>query len=176
MLDDSEDDDSPAIPQPADTWSGASPAGEVGSSGSSSSEEVLSSGLRSAVRQLGSSYRLVSAAAADIPLSGKPLNGRLTGQSNQASASKEEAQDFAQDAGSRGDVYELSDSEEASPQRTPLRELDSQTWEFQYPGKQEGALFQMGRAGKAPEPATPVWKGTARKDARVSSPHGLMYI
>ena len=80
----------------------------------SSSAEALSSGLRTAVRQLGSSYRLGSAAAPDIPIRAQSPHGpakrhevqRLAGMVGSQSCQSPE-----QHASSSEGVYELSDSE-----------------------------------------------------------------
>ena len=80
----------------------------------SSSAEALSSGLRSAVRQLGSSYRLGSAAAPDIPISTLSSCGPAKRREPQrlgvvgASQNSERPEEHAS---SKREVYELSDSE-----------------------------------------------------------------
>lgn len=51
---------------------------------------------------------------------------------------------------------------ETSPQRSPLTELEGQTWACAPAGNQGNASFQMGRIGEVADPATPVWKGNTR--------------
>ena len=87
---------------------------EDNSSPGGSSVEALSSGLRSAVRQLGSSYRMGSAAPPDIL---SRTQSRRRGANRQdaggAAISREDGRRSSaeQNASSSRDFYELSDSE-----------------------------------------------------------------
>ncbi len=86
---------------------------EDNSSPGGSSVEALSSGLRSAVRQLGSSYRMGSAAPPDI-LSRTPSRRRGAYRQDAVGAEiiqeTERRSSAEQNASSSRDFYELSDS------------------------------------------------------------------
>ncbi len=56
---------------------------------------------------------------------------------------------------------------ESSPQRSPLREIQGQTWEFDSPGKHGSASLHTCSSGQPPE--TPVWKGNARVSSQATS-------
>ena len=82
----------------------------------SSSAEALSSGLRTAVRQLGSSYRLGSAAAPDIPIRALSPCGSEQRPAAQSLGAVRGSESFAspkQQTSRKQEIYELSSSEGA---------------------------------------------------------------